>query len=90
LTDLTGKRVELTTDDGVTTFLVEKVEYPYLYGIDEATNKQSRIDLQEIHALRVRGPDTAATIALTAVIVLVVLAGAAAIAWSQATFGTTN
>ncbi len=70
---LKGKRVELTTDDGVTTIRVESVEYPFMYGIDESTEEQSRVDLREVHNIRVRDRDTGMIIVVTTLIVAVVV-----------------
>ena len=70
--ELKGKRVELTTDDGVTTVRVERVEYPFMYGIDESTKEQFRVDLREVQQISVREPDWGMIVIGTTVIVAVV------------------
>jgi hypothetical protein len=103
--DLTGKRVELTTDDGVTILRVLRVEYPYMYGVIKITETRPGVfgpvesstategppvDLREVHNIRVRGPNTAVNDTLATVVLLVLLAGRVANAWTHVTNGTTN
>ena len=55
---LSGKRVSLHIDNGVTNLWVERVEYPHIYGTDKLNGPQRwrelRFDLREVHCMEVR------------------------------------